>query len=190
MCLRIKNSRGMTVKSSWIRSMRCAGPLTGHSEHTTGHGALLVMMCLFAPLLCKKKTSGTNILHQQLLQSLYMETGKTLKLQRNKLFLYARGEMSPNAVSVSPVWQTVPQYGYRICTPWFLHWNPQHNWAVRRDVHVVHVWKQPWWLWVDTLLIFQNCWYSINWAKNDCFQDCSSINQSRIRSLKVRKICH
>lgn len=55
----------MTAKSSWIRSMRCAGPLTGSLRaHHWPWGLACHGVSLFAPLLYKKnKTSGANILH-------------------------------------------------------------------------------------------------------------------------------
>lgn len=55
LCLRIKNSRGMTVKPSWLRSMRCAVLLTGslRADHWPW-GLAYHGVHLFAPPLCKK----------------------------------------------------------------------------------------------------------------------------------------
>lgn len=99
--LRIKNSRGMTIKPSWFRSMRCAGPLTGSLTADWPWGLACHGVPLLALPLCKKHIWEPTAFIATPAKSLHGNR-KNPKLQRTKLFLYTR-EVSTNAVSMAPV---------------------------------------------------------------------------------------
>lgn len=119
---------------------------------------------LFAPPLCKKPSGGQQP-SEQLLQSLYMETGKPLKLQRNKLFM--EEEKCLLVQCLCPLCDKQfhnmatayahPSFHTEICSI-------QLNWT--DGLSCSGYVKGPWWLCVDTKLIFKNCWYSNTWGKN------------------------